>query len=200
MKAEGLVKLEHILDAAIKRFSHFGINKTTLTEIAEDLGISKPSLFYYFHDKNSLIAAVAGKIINECLESFEAALQSAQSIEEGLLCYVEVKRDFFKKYFLLAIQGDTIDINKVSPAITDIYIAARKKTEALISTHLNKGIEAKELKAVDTEKTSHLLLDTLSAFEFCIKGRKAIPEMKEIDDMFDKQKDVLEMCLNGLKK
>jgi len=198
MKAEGLVKQEHILDAAIKRFSHFGVNKTTLTEIADDLAISKPSLFYYFNDKNSLIAAVAGKIINECLAGYEAALQSARSVEDGLLSLVEIKREFFKKYFLLAIQGDSIDINKVS-SIHELYITARAKTESLIADHLNRGMEHNVLKPMDAAKTSHLLLETLSAFEYCIKNRKAVPEMQEIDEMFNKQKEVLQMFLNGLK-
>jgi len=199
MKAEGLVKQEHILDTAIKRFSHFGINKTTLTEIADDLDISKPSLFYYFHDKNSLIAAVAGRIINESLEGFERSLNEAGSVEEGLLSLVEVKREYFKKYYLLAIQGDSVDVNKISSGIQELFVEARKKTEALISALLVKGIEQKALRPMDTDKTSHLLIETLSAFEYCIKGKKAVPEMQDIDEMFNKQKDVLQMFLNGLK-
>ena len=68
MKVDGNIKLDHILEAAIKRFSHFGVNKTTMTEIADDLAISKPALFYYFQDKNSLIAAVAEKLRDEFLD------------------------------------------------------------------------------------------------------------------------------------
>lgn len=200
MKAEGLVKQEHILDAAIKRFSYFGVNKTTLTEIADDLSISKPSLFYYFHDKNSLIEAVAEKIINECLQSFETTLDSSDSVEEGLLSFIEVKREYFKKYFLLAIQGNNnLDVSNVSSSLTEIYLKAREKTEALISSLLDKGIEQEVFKPTDTKRTSVLLLDTLSAFEYCMKGRKTIPEVKDINEMFDKQKEVLQMFLNGLK-
>jgi AcrR family transcriptional regulator len=199
MRAEGLVKQEHILDAAIKRFSHFGVNKTTLTEIAEDLAISKPLLFYYFNDKNSLIAAVAAKIINECLEGYEEALNAASSPEEGLQSLIEVKRKFFKKYFLLAIQGDSIDVNKLSSEIPQLYVKARIKTEALIAALLKKGVEQKTLKPIDTARTSHLILETLTAFELSIKCRKTVPEIKEIDEMFDKQKGVLEIFFTGLK-
>lgn len=199
MKAEGLVKQDHIVEAAIKRFSHFGINKTTLTEIADDLSVSKPLLFYYFNDKNSLIAAVAGKIIQESMEGFETALQQAHSVEEGLLSIVEVKREYFKKYYLLAIQSDGVDINKIPPEIKELFVGARKKTEKLISALLEKGVQQKALKPLDPEKTSHLLVETLSAFEYCIKGRKAVPEMHDIDEMFNKQKEVLEMFINGLK-
>jgi AcrR family transcriptional regulator len=46
-------KRDVIIEGAIKRFIHYGINKTTMNEIAEDLSVSKPSLYYYFPDKNS---------------------------------------------------------------------------------------------------------------------------------------------------
>jgi AcrR family transcriptional regulator len=52
-----------IIEAAQKRFSHFGVGKTTMNEIADDLSISKASLYYYFPDKLNLYAAVLQKII-----------------------------------------------------------------------------------------------------------------------------------------
>jgi AcrR family transcriptional regulator len=199
MKAEGLVKQEHIVEAAIKRFSHFGINKTTLTEIAEDLSISKTSLFYYFQDKNSLITAVATKIFNEFLEELEASFRSAASTEEGLYSLIELKRSHVKKYHLLAIQGENIDLTKFSAAITPVYMQAREKSVLLLSNYLQKGISEKVFKPMDTLKTTHILLETLSAYEYCFKKTKSLPEPIELDEMFDKQAAVLDIFLNGLK-
>ena len=56
-------KREAIIEAAKKRFSHFGVGKTTMNEIADDLSISKASLYYYFPDKLNLYAAVLQTII-----------------------------------------------------------------------------------------------------------------------------------------
>ncbi|HEU4470022.1 MAG TPA: TetR family transcriptional regulator, partial [Flavisolibacter sp.] len=61
------MKQEHIVEAAIRRFSHFGIAKTTMTEIADDLSLSKQSLFYYFPDKQSLVLAVREKLTENYL-------------------------------------------------------------------------------------------------------------------------------------
>jgi TetR/AcrR family transcriptional regulator len=198
MKVEGAIK-QDILEAAIKRFSYFGVSKTTLTEIAEDLAISKTLLFYYFQDKNSLIGAVAHNVIDQFVSDFEKTLETAASVEEGLFALVELKREYFKKYFLLAIQGESADINKLSSALPQIYLQARKKNELLITRLFIKGIEEKVLKQMDPHRASHLFLEILTAFEFCIRARKSIPEMKDIDELFDKQKEVVMMILNGLK-
>ena len=55
---ERMERREHILEAAVRRFAHFGVQKTTMTEIADDLGMSKEALFYYCTDKHSVTRAV----------------------------------------------------------------------------------------------------------------------------------------------
>ncbi len=51
-------KVNSILDAAMKRFGYYGLAKTTMSEIASDVGLSKASLYYYFADKDALFRAV----------------------------------------------------------------------------------------------------------------------------------------------
>jgi AcrR family transcriptional regulator len=198
-KAEGSVKQEHIVDAAIKRFSHFGINKTTLAEIADDTGISKPSLFYYFADKSDLLEAVGRRIINEFVEGFEAVLTSAISVEKGLSEFLLVKRSFFKKYLLLALQADSVEMNKMSPQLLKTIVQARKRTELLLADLLSSGVGCKELRPVDVSKTSKLILETLEAFEYAIKYKSSLIELKDIDVLFDKEQEVVQLLLNGLK-
>ena len=200
MKAEGMVKQEHIIEAAIKRFSHFGVGKTTLAEIADDLAISKPSLFYYFKDKNGLVTEVAKKIISEFLAGYEIKLETALTAEEGLQNLVEVKRKYFKKYFLLAVQGESVEYSKVPQEITEVYQQARNKSILLVSKLFQKGIETGELKPMDTVKTASIILDIFSAFEHCMKARRSIPDVNEFDNLFDREKEVVSMIVNGLKK
>ena len=196
---EGSLKQDQIVEAAIKRFAHFGINKTTLAEIADDTGISKPSLFYYFDDKRSLLEAVVCKIINEFLEGFEAVFNAANSVDEGLLNFIDVKRQYFKKYSLLALQADSLEIHKMSPQLLEAIGVAHKRTEQLLSNLLERGIKQKDIRAIDVGKTSTLLLETLRAFEYGIKHRTCLVKGEDIDTLFDKQKEVIELFLNGLK-
>ena len=200
MKVEGSIKQEHILDAAIKRFSYFGVHKTKLTEIAEDLAISKPLLFYYFQDKQSLINAVAGKIMSEFLSAAEKGLTSATSVEIGLANLVAIKREHLKKYFLLALQADTIDLQNVSGDVPAMHQDIQLQLIELIAKLLQKGIDEHQLRPVDTSKTSQLLVETLSAFEYHLKRKHSLPRLTDIDAVFDKQLEVIQMFLQGLKQ
>lgn len=196
---EGSIKQDQIVEAAIKRFSHFGINKTTLAEIAGDTGISKPSLFYYFDDKRSLLEAVVCKIINEFIDVLESVFKAANSVDEALLKFIDVKRQYFKKYSLLALQADSLEMHKMSPQLLEAIGIAHKRTEQLLSDLLERGIKQNDIRAIDVRKTSMLLLETLRAFEYGIKHRTCLVKGEDIDTLFDKQKEVIELFLNGLK-
>jgi TetR/AcrR family transcriptional regulator len=89
-------KQEQIIRAALKRFSHFGIAKTTLTEVAEDLALSKQTLSYYFHDKQSLVRAVIEKLSTDYAKKLAEQIDASVSVEEGLVKLTEVKANFFE--------------------------------------------------------------------------------------------------------
>ncbi|RYF85800.1 MAG: TetR family transcriptional regulator, partial [Chitinophagaceae bacterium] len=77
------VKQEQIVEAAIRRFSHFGIAKTTLTEVADDLTVTKQVLSYYFPDKQSLVNAVVEKLTMEYGALLKAEMEKSSSVEEA---------------------------------------------------------------------------------------------------------------------
>ncbi len=47
-----------IMDVSYRLFAEYGIVKTTYTMIAEEVGIAKPSIYYYFKSKDSLIEVI----------------------------------------------------------------------------------------------------------------------------------------------
>ena len=71
MKSETQVKQEQIVEAALRRFSHFGITKTTVTEVADDLAVTKQVLSYYFPDKQSLVEAAIDKLSSNYTHRFK---------------------------------------------------------------------------------------------------------------------------------
>src|SRR5690606_18731774 len=57
-----------ILEAAIRRFAHFGLAKTTMSDIASDLAFSKALLYYYYPDKHSLYIAALSHVVEKTLK------------------------------------------------------------------------------------------------------------------------------------
>src|SRR5690606_8523108 len=97
-------KKEHIVQAALKRFSHYGFNKTTMSEIAIDLNITKANLYYYYPDKNALINDVLAYISVEIFtQQHEVLIQYNSDIVDILCKLLEVRANFLKDYYVLHI-------------------------------------------------------------------------------------------------
>lgn len=196
---QGQDKQEYILAAAIKRFSHFGIGKTTLTEIADDTAMSRQAFLYYFHDKNTLIAAVTRRLIDEYMNLIEHSFETASNVEEALLLMLDVKRELFFKYSLLALQSDKLELANTQ-ALKAIIQEAKIKHVGLLTALLEKGVTRQELKPLKSRRTAKLILQTLTAFEQCIRYKSGLPEEKELSQLFNTQKEVLILIINGLRR
>jgi TetR/AcrR family transcriptional repressor of mexJK operon len=57
------VKRIKILEAATRRFAHFGMAKTTMSEIAKDLNFSKALLYYYFRIRIAYILQFSNTLL-----------------------------------------------------------------------------------------------------------------------------------------
>lgn len=74
---EGLNTRSHILHIASDLFAKRGYNGTSIRDISESTGVTKPVLYYYFRNKEHLYVT----IIDEAYSSFLGALSEA--IENG---------------------------------------------------------------------------------------------------------------------
>ncbi|MDJ0620345.1 MAG: TetR/AcrR family transcriptional regulator [Calothrix sp. MO_192.B10] len=81
-------KREAILNAAKQRLSQYGVRKTTMQEIAEDVGIAVGTLYLYFKNKNEILIAVAEAYTQQHLIDTEKILRSSISPPEKLKTYL----------------------------------------------------------------------------------------------------------------
>lgn len=76
---------QRIIDAAIGCFSREGYGKASNKTIAEEAGVSAPSLYHYFESKGALYRAALAYAISTLVETYRAAcaeLPDASSIEQ----------------------------------------------------------------------------------------------------------------------
>lgn len=81
-------KREAILNAAHQRLSQYGVKKTTMQEIAQDVGIAVGTLYLYFKNKNEILIAVAEADAQKHLTDTERILRSPMSVSEKLKTYL----------------------------------------------------------------------------------------------------------------
>lgn len=89
---------EHILAIAWELFQKKGYKGVTVDEICERCNLTKPTLYYYFHDKEDLFVTV----LQRQLKLFHDVLQQPGGIEDHLkLMAVAVLENFQTPYTVL---------------------------------------------------------------------------------------------------
>jgi len=198
MKTGSQHRQDQIIKAAVKRFSHFGIAKTSLTEVAEDLALSKQALSYYFPDKQSLVNVVVEKISDDYISQLSMEINESESVETALLKITQVKARFFERYFMFANHDEYVDILKLE-SFTTWRKRLSERESALLTRLFERGISQDELKPLHARNTAELLLETLFAFSKCMKDRGGIPEPAAFRELLNKQQEVIKLFYQGLK-
>ncbi|MBH8551799.1 TetR/AcrR family transcriptional regulator [Nostocaceae cyanobacterium CENA357] len=81
-------KKEAILNAAKQRLRKYGIQKTTMQEIAKDAGIAVGTLYLYFKNKDEILIATAENYAQIHLADAEKILSSQNPPNEKLKTYI----------------------------------------------------------------------------------------------------------------
>ncbi|MEB3279226.1 MAG: TetR/AcrR family transcriptional regulator [Lyngbya sp.] len=82
-KRKASEKAEAILGGAMQEFMAHGYAAASMDQIAGAAGVSKPTLYNYFQDKESLFVALIEKLVQERFQDFFSAHQLQQQIPPG---------------------------------------------------------------------------------------------------------------------
>ncbi|MCG3269055.1 TetR family transcriptional regulator C-terminal domain-containing protein [Yoonia sp. I 8.24] len=86
-----------IMSAGLEVFSQFGLRGSTLDQIAEAAGLSKPNLLYYFRSKDAIYTALLEKLLETWLDPLLKLDPQGDPIQE-VLGYVRRKLTMSKEY------------------------------------------------------------------------------------------------------
>lgn len=194
-------KRELIIEAAMRRFSHFGVQKTTMNEIADDIAVTQPSLYYYFPDKTSLIVAVVEKISNDYFEKLNITLGGVQCLRDVFYRVIEFRKTFIERYFMLHLTDASTDLI-IREHCGNILQNSREKEIEILARFIGAAIRRGDLDKVDPEKTSALFLDSLTGLSMWVisrSERKIYPDSGEFENIVTRQQELAEVFLRGLK-
>lgn len=164
-------KLQLIIEASQKRFGLFGIEKTSMREIADDLKLSKASLYYYFPDKESLYKAVVEKEQNEFIAKISERIFNFHEPEQLLLEYVNARVSYFRT--LLNLSRLRLETNSgLKPGFIEAINTFREKEKDIIKKIFDKGIRSSIFYIDDTDQMASLFLDLLKGLRITLINEK----------------------------
>ncbi|MBD1422374.1 TetR/AcrR family transcriptional regulator [Sphingobacterium chuzhouense] len=192
-------KKEQIIQTALKRFSHYGFNKTTMSEIAMDLNITKANLYYYYPDKNALIKDVLAYISDEILTQQYAVLNQYDGSLLDVLCkLLEVKADFLKDYYVLHINENLEWIK--GQGIGTLLEQFHQKNIGIVEDLLERATKHGEVEvhSIEEAATSYTeIMEGLSLIRSVSDMISGVPNARNVDVILESQKKATKFIFNN---
>lgn len=157
---------EKILDAAQNVFIHKGMDGARMQEIANEAGINKALLHYYFRSKQKLFEAIFKKVFKQIFPDLKAFIHSERPIEEKLQVFIEkyidllMKNPFLPSFILKEVHRD--------PEFLASVIKGRGIDPQDLLTMFEKEMEAGNIRKMDPRELMINILG-LSIFPFAAK-------------------------------
>lgn len=167
---------ERLLDTAIGMFAQKGYAGTSVREIAEQAGVSKPVLYYYFKSKEGLFLAILEIAENLQQQILAEVLKSQGTVVDRLLLLyrrvheeVEAHQSFYTMIHGLIFgppQGaPNYDFSRYHRHMIDV-----------IRKIFNTGLAVGEVKKINADDVAYLVL---SLIDFCLHVDQVQPEVSD---------------------
>jgi AcrR family transcriptional regulator len=193
-------KVQMIIEVAQKLFGLYGVEKTSMREIADDLKLSKASLYYYFPDKESLYGAVVEKEQFEFIGRISERILSIHEPEQLLLEYAGARLSYFRTLLNLS-RLRLEDYSDIKPGFRETIRLFKEREKEIIIKIFEKGISRGMFYIEDTDQTASLFLDLLKGLRISVVNdkRTLFLEQEEYDKLLEKTIAFTRLFINGLK-
>ncbi len=160
-------KKQTILDVAQKIFSHFGLNKTTMNEIAKATRMGKATLYYYFSSKEQVFNEVIKRESKMLTDKLNASIEEITDPKEKL------------KIYIITRINSLSTLANTYKALTDEYLehySSIKKfrqdfsdlENKIIAGILKEGVDQNIFSKMNIKEIAKVLGLTLRGIEFLI--------------------------------
>jgi len=149
---------ERILEEGWHLFQQQGYRGATIDELCQRCQLSKPTLYYYFKDKENLFV----QVLQHKLLVFQAAAEQPGSLSERLQTVAEtIFTSFQKEYSPLLRDREHIKNPENLKKIRDAF---RSGLFGPLTAIMQSGIKAGELKDDQPETLTLIFLGTINFF------------------------------------
>lgn len=177
---------DRILDAAHTVFLKQGTAGARMQEVADQAGVNKALLHYYFRSKDQLAQAVFRRALGELLPQAMEVLRSERPLEEKVPTIVEVYVDTLRRnpylpgYMLGELTHHPERVHETFESLTGMNIGQLgQEVRSTIATQLAAEVEAGRMRPVAAED---FLLNLISMSIFPFAARPLLGLLLDLDD------------------
>lgn len=169
------VNRQRIVDAARRHFFSHGFRSVTMDDLAEELGISKKTLYAYFPGKFDMLEAVLA--------------DKLRSVEQTLKEVTRAHPNDFPATLRKLLAGTQRELNEIKPPFVrdmrqkapDVFKLVERRRAALIQRYMGKFfIDGQQLGMVRKDVPAKLIIEILLAMVQSIMNP---PKMEELGMM-----------------
>jgi len=162
-----------VLRAAARTFNRLGFHIATLDDVAADLGVTKPALYYYAKSKDELLSA-CGQLAIEALEgaleeSARLELNASERLSRFFVLYADIICGDFGRCLALTEPRD------LAPRSRKASIASRRSLNLAVRELITDGVRDGSIRPLDERALSMALFDTFNGLARWYNKRGAMP-------------------------
>lgn len=188
-----------ILQAFMKLVSRFGLDKTTMQDIANEAGVSVGVIYKDYTNKEELIDAYANWVVKKISNDYQTLIDKAKSPEEQLHDLLIGSAKIIRRYILddlgihqiLADEHSMKYVRKNYSRKAEIY----RYYVSLISDIMQDGVEQGLFQIEDVPQTAALFID---AFEGYLMN--VLFEVYNVDEITLRLEAMFQFLIKNIKK
>jgi AcrR family transcriptional regulator len=136
---------EHILRVAARTFAVKGYRATSLQEIADEVGVTRPSFYYHFRSKQEILAAILETALVRAEEAVDAALDgpapAAEKFRNFVFKYVEINTEHAEVPVLFQSFGE------LEPDASERARQRRRAIDNRLASFIEEGVRRGDFTA-----------------------------------------------------
>lgn len=195
LSKEELIRNE-VIQAARRLFQRYGMVKTTMEDIAREMGRGKSTLYYYFKSKDEIFDAVVTREMEEALDIIEAATKNCILATDKISAFIHTTSETLKSKANLytIVKGEIRDNPQLMAKLKTTLDA---KEMFMVKSIIMYGLDTGEFKpaiAQEADLLSFLMVSTLRSLSLDLLTSE---KPRDLEDVFRLLTDLL---LHGIRK
>lgn len=186
---------EELLEAAERVFVKYGIEKTTLEDIASDLGLKKTAIYYYFKSKNDLLRKMITNKVDRIIAGQEEAVNAVEGLRNKIRVFMKYKSNVVGSNDKL---GKLLEEGSYPKEVFDFMNSMKVKMMENDYMVLYKAIEKSiDNNVINVEKIDSLILMIMGVTYGGLAGKYFHGTEWDLSSLAD---DTIDIIFKGIEK